>query len=316
MAYTPDQDGDPFDSRLMQRVKEFTRNYEEQIAQALEYIPNVGVTVNVDLENIKRSTERSTKVNPKETVALHSAEVSRNENLREQPTRAEPGNVSNRPRELEMTAGQERTRTTSETNSQSINATSYVVTDRELIAAMPRAVQVSVAIPDDYYHAVALKRGLSEGTTDPEKQEFRKAVEAIKAEEERNVKATLLTLIPAGSPESAIHVSSIVRLDQTRPEVSTPWTMLVSEFIREWGSSLALACFAAWALWMVNRSMPRPGAEPATAAAMLPPPVDEPEPEAKVKPIEKTARDELQTIVRDNPEMTASVLMKWLQAAK
>jgi flagellar M-ring protein FliF len=316
-AYAPDQEGDPFDSGLMQRVREFTRNYEQQIAQALNYIPDAAVTVNVDLENIKSSTERSTKVNPKETVALQNAEVTRNENLREQPSRAEPGNVSNRPRQLELAAGQERTRTTTETNSQSVSATASIVTDRELIAAMPRAVQVSVAVPEDYYRAVAVKRGLAEGTTDAEKQEFQKAVEAIRLEEEKKVKATVLTLIPAGSPDSAIHVSSVVRLDTEAPAAATPWTLLVTDFIAEWGGSIALALFALWALRLVNRGLPRASAEPEPAVVKPPQPEDDRKAEQELKKaVEATARDELQSSVRDNPEMAAAVLMKWLQAAK
>ena len=315
-AHTPDAAGDPFDSRLMQRVREFTKNYEHQIARALEYIPEVVVTVNVDLENIKSSSERSTKVNPKETVALQNSEITRNENLREQPSRAEPGNVSNRPRELELTSGQERSRTTTESNSQSVSAASYVVTDRELIAAMPKAVQVSVAVPEAYYRAIALKRGLVEGTSDQEKQEFRKATDSIRTEEEAKVKSTVLTLIPAGSPASAIHVSSVVRLDAETAAPTASWTAVLTDSVQQWGSAIVLALFAAWVLWMLGRGLPRAGDETVAAAFKLPPPEDEPTVEAQIRQKEATARDELQQVVRDNPEMTAAVLIKWLQAAK
>ena len=317
IAHTPDQAGDPFDSRLMQRVREFTKNYERQISRALDYIPNVVVTVNVDLENIKSSTERATKVNPKETVALHSNEFTRSETSRDQPSRAEPGNVSNRPRELQSAAGQDRSRNLTESNTQAVSATSFIVTDRELIAAMPRAVQVSVAIPEDYYRGVALKRGLSEGDTDQSKQDFQKAVDALKTEEEQKVKAMVVTQIPAGSPDSAIQVSSIVRLDP-EPRITAPsWTEIGREIVSEWGSAAALSLMALGALWMLSRNMQKLPDAPA-----LPPPAldllteDEPPPDRPKQPVEVTARDELQNVVRDNPEMTASVLMKWLQAAK
>ena len=75
-----------------------------------------------------------------------------------------------------------------------------------------------------------------------------------------------------------------------------------------------LTLFALWVLWMLNKSMPKlPDATelPESVFAVHAP--DEVE-QQQVETAENTQRDELQTIVRDNPEMAASVLGKWLRS--
>lgn len=322
-SFAGDSPDDPFDSRVVQRVRDFSREYEQRIRSALDYIPDVLVTVHVDLDNIRRVGEQLLKVNPKETVALKQDETSRTETYRDAPTRSEPGAVPNQPRSLNTQAAHEKSRTATDSTSSSVQAPSWTLTERELLAAMPKAVTVSVAVPRDYYRGVALKRGLSEGTTDAEKKDFEKAVDAIASEEEVKVRATAKTLIPAGSPEEAVHVKSIVRVDRANPVPSTPVMTTVMTFVSEWGGVLAVAAFALWALRQLTKSMPplpelppspvasvssRGGGGRAGASA------DEDEENAG-PPKELTVRDKLQSFVKDDPDSTAAVISKWLQQA-
>lgn len=316
-SHVPGRDGDPFDNSLLARIREFTQSYQQKIGDALSHIPGVLVTVNVDVDNLKSHVERSQKLNPKEQLSLYQIEQSRNENSRQQPTRAEPGANSNRPRELNLAAGQERTRSFTETNAESVTLASFSVTDREFIAAMPKAVQVSIKIPDDYYRAIALKQGLKEGETDEERAEFRKAVEAIRTEEERKAKATASVLIPSGSPEEAVAVSSFVPIDPVEPEIEASVVDSVGSAVSQWGSAVGLALFALWALWMLNKSTPRlPEVEPAPAGPMALKAVHVEEDEEQEPAIDNTRRDHLQAMVRDNPEVAAAVLGKWIRAGK
>ena len=76
---------------------------------------------------------------------------------------------------------------------------------------------------------------------------------------------------------------------------------------------MGLAVFALIALGMLYKSMPKGGAQavPNTAAVS-----DDPESGletgARDRPL--TQRDQLQSTVRENPEMTAAVLAKWLKS--
>ena len=54
-SHTADKADDPFDSRLVQRIREFSREYEQRLRQALDYIPSVVVTVNVYASSSKNN---------------------------------------------------------------------------------------------------------------------------------------------------------------------------------------------------------------------------------------------------------------------
>lgn len=320
-SHMPEKADDPFDSRLVQRVREFSKEYEARIRQALDYIPSVVVTVHVDVDNIRRQAERQTRINPKETVALGLTESSRNETFKDQPVRAEPGAVPNRPMSLEQRVAHETNRMTTESNSQAVTAASWTITDTELISAMPKAVRVSVAVPRDYYRSMALRNGLVEGTTEQEKKDFEKALDEIALKEEARVKQTARTLIPGGSPEDSVHVTSVVRIKPETPEVPTPWLANGIELLSDWGGVVAIVLFAAWALRMLNKSLPKlpelppePAASPVIAAAAAGIVAETQSSERSVE--EQTARDQLQNVVRDDPESAAAVIGKWLAAAK
>lgn len=322
MSYTADKPGDPFDSRVVQRIRDFSREYEQRIRQALDYIPEVLVTVHVDLDNILRSGETNTKVNPKDAATIQQVESSRNETSRDAPVRAEPGTASNRPMSLETRPANEKNRTVADTNSQTIQAPSWTVTETELLAAMPKAVKVSVSIPRDYYRSVALKRGLAEGTSESEKKEFEKTVDAIAKEEESKVRSTAKTLIPVGSPEEAVHVTSVVRIAKDVPAPSASIVEKGTQLVTEWGGLFAIAGFAIWALRMLNRSMPAlpelPPMPRSTATAVG----ESQEAEAptsatrRVDLKDMTPRDQLQVFAKEDPEATAAVIEKWLQQLK
>ena len=48
----------------------------------------------------------------------------------------------------------ERNRQFADESAQALNGVSFETSEKELIAAMPKAVQVSVGIPRDYYRSV------------------------------------------------------------------------------------------------------------------------------------------------------------------
>ena len=182
---------------------------------------------------------------------------------------------------------------------------------------MPEAVKVSVSIPDDYYRAIALKQGLTEGDTDPKKAEFQKQLQAIESEEIGKVKTELKTLLPNGSPPEAINVRTYVRIPDVAQPAAVSWFDTITGGLGKWGSAIGIALFALWALWMLNKSMAKtPLPDPTTSLDSIAKAIGEDE-EEKNEQTEKelSMRDQLQLTVRDNPEAAAAVLSKWIQAA-
>ncbi len=311
-AFTADRDA-PFDGELVRWIDQHTEHYRRRIAGALAYIPDASVSVSVDVENLKSQIVREQLVDAKKTAPVETEERTRSTTTTERATAAEPGATSNVPRQLQTTAAPTRSATSSESDNNSRVVPSFTVTEKEFLTAMPKAVQVSVSIPESYYRDVALARGFAEGTTDPEKAAFRTQLDTIRTEEEGKVRKQAMTLIPAGSPEAAVTVTSVTHLDLTPPAVVVPMTERVSDFLRTWGGTLGLGLLAAWGLRTLGRSMPRPPplpAEPLSAVASA-----EAEEDVPAGP-PPTPRDLLQGYVRDNPEAAAAVIGRWIQAAK
>jgi flagellar M-ring protein FliF len=317
VTHAQDAADDPFDNKLVQRIDDFQRQYQRKIEQDLSYIPDVGVTVHVDVDNLKSSITRNQIVDPKKIAPVFSQETSVKDAQRQQPARGEPGQVANRPGSVAATHGIERDRTFSDGSTQAVNGLSFEVTEKQIIAAMPRAVQVSVAIPRDYYRNVAAQRKAA-GESDA------KALDPVEIEKSVTaaVTASVRALIPTDSPTTALVVNSVDRVVPTPPALVVPFTDQLIEWGRRWGGAALLAAFALFALRTLRKATPLAPPE------LLPPEISSPVGSVKQSgqpvgvtaadevPREPTRRDLIQNLVRDNPEATAAVLSKWLQAAK
>ena len=318
VSYTGDAADDPFDSKLMQRIREFTQLYEQKIRGDLNYIPEVGVTVQVDIENVKSSVTRSQTVDPKKVAALATIEKTNTDNLTQRAPRGEAGVSSNRGgrRVDDIGSGPDRTRQLAESETNTVNGVSFEVTEKALIAAMPKAVQVSISIPRDYYRLVAAQRK-ADGEQDASKTD----PVQIEKEVREDVQKSVAQLVPTGSPANSIAVKSVDRLPISTAEPQIPWAERGMQFGREWAGAIGLAMFAAWVIWQLRKLAPATSAVPTeerdpleTHRQKLAAAASEAAHDTPFK--EPTRRDLIQTLVKDNPEMTASVIGKWLQAAK
>jgi flagellar M-ring protein FliF len=318
-----DDDADPFDNKLMERIRDFQQTYQANVYQSLSYIKDVLVTVSVDLDNVQRSIEQSRKYDKTAAVPTHTVEVTKQQQSNTQPPRVEPGVNANRAPGTTGTTAPTRSSTDDQTTTVTDSVPTATVTHKELIPALPKAVRATVSIPKDYYLKVAAQEGITEGTSDQEKADFKKQLDAIEKTVEADVLAKVARQIPIdenANPEDVISVSSYVRVEEKPPEVETPMTETISRLAGEWGGAVALALLAIWALRMLGKSMPAPPSadenpmQPAALAPISP----RPEPELVEEPApqkEQTPRDRLQSMVRDNPEMAATVLSKWIGSA-
>ena len=310
----PVTESDPLYDRVLALTKLRKQEYEAQIRQALAYIPDVLVGVNVDLENLKTSVERQQLLDPK-PFPVQTTTQTTSLQATQKPS-AEPGAGSNVPRSVQFSRGTERTNATEENREIQVNAASVRNIEKVFEGLFPKAVQVAVSIPDDYYRQVAASRGFAAGTTDEDQAKFKTELQAIEKEILLNVSTQVARLIPADSAAEAVSVKSVPSLERKALPARSAIVETVGDLAGQWGSAAALVLFALWALWMLNRSMSRLPVEPAAPNPLLPPTESEDDEEEEPQPQAPTKRDELQSLVRDNPEMAASVLARWIAPIK
>ncbi|MEX0715953.1 MAG: hypothetical protein WD066_05170 [Planctomycetaceae bacterium] len=320
-SHVRNDSSDPQGNEFLARTRQFQDEFRREVRSALSYIPEVLVTVKVDLDNLKSSVARQQLLDPKKSVPLRVIESTRTSSSNRGPSSTEPGQIPNQPRSLAPTGGNATAQSLSEQDTESLSAPSFEITEKELETAIPQAVQVSVAIPEDYYRAIAAQQA---GGTEVAATSGTAAAPATgpvktQADVERDVKATVAAVI--GATEDKVTVTSYVRVDGEVPEFEPSTMDTVGELASQWGGAAGLGLFATWALWMVARGGSRSakdagGAAPSPAPAPFPPFDDDEEETPLPRAPEPTARDRLQVSVRDNPEMAAAVLSKWIQAAK
>jgi len=297
-AYSGEQTDDPFDGRLIQRVRDFTRQYENQIQKALAFIPNASVTVHVDLDNLKSS-------------------VSRKESIR---VTAEEKSTANRPGSIQLVANEEPESIphSAAFRGSETTPTDYTreVTERELLAAMPRAVQVSVSIPGDYYRDVAARRK-AKGESNAQRLD----VDSIEEEVLTKVERTVGRLIPAGSPHDAISVTTVDRMPVETTEVTLSTNDQLTILAWRHGGSVALGLFAVWALWLLSRLGTSVAPSESQAAPPMSPkrPVEFPTAFESSPTVAATTsvpatrwRDEMADLAQADPATTAAILSQWL----
>jgi flagellar M-ring protein FliF len=314
-AFKSNDRDDPFGSEFVDQVRKFTEMHRSNISEALSFIPGAMVAVNVDLENLKTSFVQEREIGSK-PFSARSVEQTDNSRSTEQRASREPGMQANQPRNLQGGGGggNQSTQTTERSVNTSENIpTTAKISEKTFHGLLPKTVQVTVQIPREHYRQVALKQG----ETETDKAAFAAKVQAIEQETEKDVGEIVARLIPAGSPPTAVVVTSFTDLQSPQTLSGPGMVEQVTELGVKWGGPIMMAIFAAWALLMLNRSLKKLPQAPAP-----PPPAptkgtggsaagtdgdDEPEEE---RPL--TKRDQLQGMVRDNPEMAAAVISKWL----
>ena len=344
-AHSGEATGDASDSHLIQRVRDFTRQYEQQIQKALAFIPQAVVAVHVDVDNLKSSVTRNERTRVRDDSSSVSARpASRRQTLFEDEGTSqvtafrgiEPAfhetDAEAVPQQFEPTLDFPGT---SEIVPAGHSDVQREVSEKQLLAAMPRAVQVSVSIPRDYYRDVSARRR-SQG----EQNEARLDLDAIEEDVIAKVERTVGRLIPASSPHEAISVTSVDRLVSDTPEPTLTMNEQLLVIAQRHGGSVALSLFAVWALWMLTRLTARPtqtiehstsrapsvttahfdssSITPVTVPPLEPVPI-KPAPTRPKAPQPLLAAtqlcDEIRSLTESDPATAAAVLGRWLAEA-
>jgi len=283
---------DPTDGLYLQRAREFTRHYEQQIQKALSYIPFVSVTVHVDLETLRSSMIRSETVRSKGEAAHVAYRPEPNDGSDSQSTGVDGSSVG-------------PTEVTGE------------ISEKQLVAAMPKAVQVCVSIPRGYLHDLISRR-----ISQKETPKHRLDATAIEEEELTKVEQIVGRLIPAGSPANAINVTCVDRpISNSSETISLPPDEQLWILAHQWGGPFAIGCCVIFVLLMLRRPVPTrraktersvdPGFEENRLTASLS--AVEAVPTLAV-PQDRIAllRDEVRAMVESNPAASVALVSAWL----
>jgi flagellar M-ring protein FliF len=323
IAHKSDNPNDPLNNTIVSRITQLQEMYRQEIMRAVDYIDQVRVAVNVDIDKVRSAIRRKQEIQTKGGVTLVNTESKKDRTFSQAPVQAEPGQNANAGLDLKQFQGNQRNEQVVESDSTQITAPTFEVTQEDILGAMPQNVQVSVVIPEDYYLAVALKSGeLSAGATLADQA---KAVEVVKARVNAAVKTSVAKVIPAGTREKiedGVDVSSYVRIDQNEGVISSaPGIMEQATYaINQWGSAALLVLFALWAMYMLNKSVNQvtkntpelPEIKPIKTKEQT----EEEEDYPGVELPETRSREQLQKIVRNNPDMAAAILNRWMAKVK
>ncbi len=297
------------------------RSLRQKIEESLSYIRDVVVTVRVELEKQESMKSREVKYDPK-AIVVEKFNKGRTESMQENKRRAEPGTNANNPLRVPETAraSTQRDSQTDETEQKSIvsGQESFAVTQGlRLISS-----SVSVTIPESYYQEWLKQEGVerpASNATDEEKAAYRAKILAKETEIKPNVAAVVSKFITAPEgvePATLVSVISAPSLDPV-PDEGPGMMDQAGGLVKEYGRGAGLALFALAALFMLNRSLKgAPAApEPDIASILTPPTPDEPEePVHEPEPLPPSRREDVQFLVKDNPEMAASLLNKWISS--
>ena len=319
--------GGPFGDETLARVHSLTDMYRDRVRDALSYIPGVRVGVNVNIERLKDSLVRKQKINPKETVSVVGDSRRVSETVQRTAAVSEPGATANVGLDLQTGRGGGETRDMEDTTDSTVQTASFEVTESTLRGGLAESVTVSVSIPRDYYRTVALTRSPLRTKEDATEDEIDAVAQQVEQEITAAVEAKVLQIVPpapADAPDlRTVVVDSIVVPDTSLSDAGVPLTVTVSDLFHTYGRSVGLLVLAVTALVLVSRSINRP--MPELPSLSLPEPApneaetgEESTAESEFPnlfaPPENKKREHLQTVVRDNPELAASVLNGWIAA--
>ena len=242
-------------------ARQQTADYASKLQQALRYIPEVLVEVNVDIEpgaeptavEIERSTAFvGTAIVPVRHRAARGMGMARsNHPISSQvDTESSAGLL----RDIDGDASGMDSRTSNEFDESGDSA-----------SALPerKTVQVSVSIPEDYYVAIARSRGLFPGRDIVQDSAYRAELASIKAETLRDVREKLAHLLPRGGSRAAISVTTYAQLNgpsQQRRAAQPAGSQLGFEFDIEylrtnWKLATGIAICALCGLWVIVSGM-------------------------------------------------------------
>lgn len=315
-----------FGDEAMTKIVRLTAMYEDRVRSALEYIPGVVVTANVNLERLRESLVRKQQINPKEAFSVVGDTTRNTDTLQRTASSGEPGGGPNVQLDLQTGRGATQSRETTVSREQTVQTASFEITESSLMGGMADSVTMSVSIPKDYYRVVAMSLPVIKNNAESTDEEIDTAAQKVEQDTIASVQAKVAQLLPPGPTDDpnfrSVIVDSITVPESTEVDTAIPMSVTIGEIVKTYGQPVLMSMLAIVVLFMLNKSLSKP--LPELPELELPkPPRDEDEDEAGEEaftdlfsPPENKKREHLQTVVRDNPELAATVIAGWIAEGK
>jgi type III secretory pathway lipoprotein EscJ len=308
------QSSDARDRLPLDQMERYTTLQQRTIAEALSYIPHVLVSVNVDLDEhreIQRSmapqsaADRAGKSQATSEIGSAATRVSA-------PPSGAPRVRSNISQGVPLQVAEHAVAVELGPAEPASTADVAMTDEDAFYRRLSRSLHVNVAIPEDYYRAVAAQRQNPEGAPASSASQLQR----VEEETVREVAATVARLIPAGTTADAVTVSSYMRIepqptDKTLADAAAPVRADLGTMVRQWGGIVLLGVLA-FGCWWRLRWNGRPMPELTLPQSLL----------NDAEPVERSSctdeaeaappREPWQGWVQANPQLAVAVLSRWI----
>lgn len=316
----------------------YERWWQQKIQQQLAYIPGVIVGVNAELNPEVQHNTQSVKLDPK-PVTVTARESSKEAVTRTPQVAGRPGAVSNgvgnQPVSLQASSGSGPESNVTESRSDVQNVPGHDTTVLQLAALVPKKVTASIDIPASYYVEVWRKRH-PPSPDKPASQPDAAELAAIETEIKNSVKEKVRNLLPDVDQGTNPYPHIVVETYTDLPVPTPPPPSLLATtgaWLADHWQTLALLALTLLALGMLRSLVRTPAAplstqaasEKSAVSAASPQASDAQEPEEASEPARvlkarfsgsgPDLKQELQEIVKENPDAAATILRAWIGEA-
>jgi flagellar M-ring protein FliF len=322
---------DVFDDPYAQRVKYWQDSYENKILHALEYVPGVVVTANVELDPRTKLQEEKTHVDPK-TVPLSVEELTETNQSDSAGPSGQPGlQAQQRPNAPAALSAQARGNHTDKEriSLRQQNEASRDWTKTDTAPLTPKRVTITVGIPSSYFEKLYRDQNPTPSDQPPPPVD-KKALAQLQDAEILKIQGHLTNLIPhsdlTADARPLVTVTPFHQLPTDAIPLPATSALALDWLTTNWSTAgmTGLALVSLVMLRSMARSAPAPSATPDLPLPPPPPPTndaekagDEPETKGGGKLKRRVGsgqslRDELADMVREDPDTAANILRSWI----
>lgn len=330
---------DPYATRKLA----YEKQYQDSISQALTYIKNATVTVNVELQP-ESVQEENVMSYDKDGAVLRVRETTGEKTQKGVAPGGRPGLAAqgNQPAQVGTLPGPEGTESTSDVE----KSFGVPITQKHTVrqGLIPKIVTVAVGVPSAYYQEVFAQLNPTLPGQTPKKPDA-KALADIEKDVQRKIENHVVNLIPrpADATQDAfprVQVTSFQSLPSEPPPLPGTSDKVLEWLLDNW-STLAVAGLALVSLVMLRsllKALPAPSLAAASGRAPSLPADTAPTVAAAATAAAESAsvgeetsnprsrlkrrsaggpslRDELAELVREDPDTAVNVLRNWIGSA-
>jgi flagellar M-ring protein FliF len=323
------------DDPYAQRVKYWCEHFENKIHQALEYVPGVVVTANIELDPHTKLQEEKTQVDPKKTVTIVQQEETETNQTDAAPPAGQPGLQAQRPNApaaLPATArGNHTEKERSSLKQQNDVTREYSRT--ETAPLTPKRVAITVGVPSSYFEKIYRKANPTPAGQQPDPIDEKKLAQ-IQDEESKKIQAHVTNLIPqtdlTADPRPLVTVTPFAQLPVDAIPTPGMGQVGLDWLLTNW-STVGMTGLAVVSLVMLRSMVRAPPIQTSTPEMPLPPAPPANESETKKEETEgaqkaggrlkrrigsgQSLREELAEMVREDPDTAANILRTWIGGA-